>query len=133
MLAKKAVQNPDTLKPRTSDETNNTMRAFIIRMKNPNVISVSGSVNRIRSGRIIALANPSNSAETISDDLLSNVIPRKTWLVTHSESAMIAQCNTNGITFCNMHVFYIEVNVRFYNERREKPMDFSGAIGKLLN
>ena len=104
MLTKNAVQNPDTLNPRTSHATSSIMSAFITRMKSPNVMSVNGRVSKIRIGRMIAFANPNSSAETIKDDLLSNEMPRKTWLATQSESARIAQWSRKGIRCANIYV-----------------------------
>jgi len=63
MLAKNAVQNPDILNPGISDETRSIINALITNRKNPNVMSVSGMVNKITTGLMIALAMPSNNAE----------------------------------------------------------------------
>lgn len=85
MLAKKAVQNPEILKPRTRDDTINNSSALITKMNNPSVTNVSGSVRITSSGLMIALENPSSSAETIRDDLLEKRMPLKTRLATHRE------------------------------------------------
>ena len=75
ILAKKAVQNPDTLKPDTIDDTKSIINALITNRKNPKVKIVSGIVNQMTTGLMIALANPSKSAEINSDCLLENEIP----------------------------------------------------------
>lgn len=75
ILAKKAVQNPDNLNPDTIDDTNSIINAFITKRKNPKVKIVSGMVNQITTGLMIALANPSKSAEINSDFLFENEIP----------------------------------------------------------
>ena len=75
MLAKKAVQNPETLKPLTSDATSKIISALITSKNRPKVSSVSGKVNRINKGRTIAFAKPNNKADTNKDDLFSNTIP----------------------------------------------------------
>ncbi len=75
MLAKKAVQNPDTLKPDTIDETRSIINALITRRKNPKVKIVSGIVSQITTGLMIALASPNKSAEISSDCLLENEMP----------------------------------------------------------
>jgi len=75
MLAKKAVQNPDTLKPFTTEETRSIMSALITSRKNPKVKIVRGIVRNITTGRIIALAKPSSKADTNRAPLLENEIP----------------------------------------------------------
>lgn len=75
MLAKKAVQNPDTLKPETMDDTNNIINALITKRNNPKVKIVRGIVSQMTTGLIMALAKPSNSAEINSDFLLENETP----------------------------------------------------------
>lgn len=75
MLAKKAVQNPDTLKPDTIDDTKSIISALITNRKNPKVKIVSGIVSQMTTGLMIALANPSKSAEINSDCLFENEIP----------------------------------------------------------
>ena len=102
MLAKKAVQKPDTLNPFTSAETSRIMSALITSRNRPKVSSVSGRVSTISSGLTTALAKPSRSAETISADVLSNRIPLKMWLATHSERAVMAQCSRKGVRLCSM-------------------------------
>ena len=75
ILAKKAVQNPDTLKPDTIDDTKSIINALITNRKNPKVKIVRGIVNQMTTGLMIAFANPSKSAEINSDRLLENEIP----------------------------------------------------------
>ncbi len=75
MLAKKAVQNPETLKPDTIDDTKSIISALITNRKNPKVKIVSGIVSQMTTGLMIALANPSKSAEINSDCLFENEIP----------------------------------------------------------
>ena len=78
ILAKKAVQNPEIVKPRTSDETSSNIKALITNKKNPSVINVNGKVRMINSGLTIALAKPSIKAEIISEDVSANRIPLNT-------------------------------------------------------
>ena len=75
ILAKKAVQNPDTLKPETTDDTRSIISALITSRKNPKVKIVSGIVSKMTTGLMIALASPSRSAETNSDRLFENEMP----------------------------------------------------------
>ena len=75
ILAKKAVQNPDTLKPDTTDDTRSIISALITSRKKPKVKIVSGIVSRMTTGLMIAFASPSNSAEISSDFLSANEIP----------------------------------------------------------
>ena len=75
MLAKNAVQNPDTRKPGTSVDTNSIMSALMTSKKSPNVMRVKGMVRIITIGLITALAKPSNNADRKSDFLLVNEIP----------------------------------------------------------
>jgi len=75
MLAKNAVQNPDTLKPGTVEDTSSIMRALITSKKNPKVTIVNGMVSNMTTGRMIALANPKSSAEINSDCLFENETP----------------------------------------------------------
>jgi hypothetical protein len=69
LLAKKAVQNPETLKPWTSDETNCNISALITNRNPPSVINVIGSFRIINSGLTIELAKPSSKAEIMSEEL----------------------------------------------------------------
>lgn len=75
MLAKKAVQNPETVKPRTRDETSRIINAFITSRKKPNVTNVSGSVRIISSGLKIAFAKPSSNAEITNEEVSANLMP----------------------------------------------------------
>src|SRR5450756_1890690 len=77
MLAKKAVQKLETLKPLTRDETSKIMRALITNKNRPNVRNVSGNVRTMSSGLTMAFAKPSKSAETTNDEVLANLIPWK--------------------------------------------------------
>jgi hypothetical protein len=58
MLAKNAVQNPDTLKPGTTDDTRRIINALMTSRKNPKVTSVNGMVSNMTIGLITALAKP---------------------------------------------------------------------------
>ena len=51
MLAKRAVQKLETVKPFTIHATSLIMSALITRRNKPNVMSVSGNVRKIREGR----------------------------------------------------------------------------------
>jgi len=75
MLAKNAVQNPDTLKPGTRDDTRSIISALITSRKKPKVISVKGMVSNMTTGLMTALAKPSNSAEINNDCLFAKEIP----------------------------------------------------------
>ncbi|BBJ22437.1 hypothetical protein W01_03640 [Candidatus Nitrotoga sp. AM1P] len=75
ILAKNAVQNPDTLKPGTTDDTRSIISALITSRKKPKVISVNGMVSNMTTGLMTALAKPSNSAETNKDCLFEKEIP----------------------------------------------------------
>ena len=75
ILAKNAVQNPDTLKPFTTEDTRSIISALITSRKNPKVKIVSGIVRKITIGLIMALAKPSSKADTNSAPLLENEIP----------------------------------------------------------
>lgn len=91
MLAKKAVQNPDTLKPDTTDDTRSTISALITNTKNPKVKIVRGIVSKITIGLMIALARPSRSADISSDFLLENEMPWNIKPAIHSDRAVIPQ------------------------------------------
>ena len=91
MLAKKAVQNPDTLKPDTTDDTKSIINALITSRKNPKVKIVSGMVSKMTTGLMIALARPSRSADINSDCLLENEMPWNMKPATHSDRAVITQ------------------------------------------
>ena len=71
ILANKAVQNPEILKPLTTDETSMRTRALITNRNNPNEKSVSGRVSKINRGLIIALAKPNMRADTASEEAFS--------------------------------------------------------------
>lgn len=97
MLAKKAVQNPDTLKPDTSDDTRSIISALITSRNKPKVKIVSGMVSKMTTGLMIALAKPSRSADINSDCLSENEMPWNMKPATHSDSAVIPQCARNSI------------------------------------
>lgn len=78
MLANNAVQNPETVKPRTIDETSSIISALITSKKNPKVSSVSGKVSRMNKGLMIAFAKPSSSAEISSEEVSANLMPLNT-------------------------------------------------------
>ena len=63
---------------------------------------VSGSVSTISSGRSTALANPSSSAETISDEVLEKRMPLNTWLATHKDSAVMPHCMKKPVKLASM-------------------------------
>ena len=91
MLAKNAVQNPDTLKPVTIDDTSSIISALITSRKNPKVMSVNGMVSKMTTGLMTALAKPSSSADTNKDCLLEKEMPWNMKPATHNESAVIPQ------------------------------------------
>lgn len=75
ILAKNAVQNPETLKPGTTVDTRSIISALITSKKNPKVISVNGIVRMITTGLMTALAKPNNRADINKDFLLANEMP----------------------------------------------------------
>jgi len=96
MLRKNAVQNPDTLKPVTNDETIRIINALMTSRKNPNEIRVSGMVNKITMGLMIALATPSSRADEINEEVFVNFTPLNTVVATQSENAVTTQCARNS-------------------------------------
>ena len=97
MLAKNAVQNPDTLKPGTIDDTSSSIIALMTSRKKPKVNIVSGMVSRMTSGLMIALARPSSSADINSDCLLANEMPWNMKPAIQSDSAVMPQWARNSI------------------------------------
>ncbi len=91
MLAKKAVQNPDILKPGTADATSSIIKALITSRKNPKVKIVSGMVRKMTTGLMTALASPSKSADMSRDCLLLNEMPWNMKLAIQSDIAVIPQ------------------------------------------
>lgn len=78
MLAKKAVQNPEIVKPRTNAETSSSTNALITSKNRPSVIKVNGKVRMINSGFTMAFAKPSSKAEMISEEASSKRMPLNT-------------------------------------------------------
>ena len=62
MLAKKAVQKLEIVKPLTTAETSINTKALITSKKRPIVTTVSGNVKRTSNGLTIALAKPKSRA-----------------------------------------------------------------------
>ena len=67
ILAKKAVQKLEIVKPLTREETSINTKALITNKNRPMVRTVSGKVNRMSSGLTIALAKPKSRAATKRD------------------------------------------------------------------
>lgn len=67
MLAKKAVQKLEIVKPLTTAETSINTKALITSKKIPIVNTVRGNVNRISRGLTIALAKPNSRAAINSE------------------------------------------------------------------
>ena len=67
MLAKKAVQKLEIVKPLTTADTSIKTKALMTSRNKPIVTTVKGSVNRISNGLTMALANPSSRAAISSD------------------------------------------------------------------
>ena len=105
MLAKKAAQKLDTLKPVTRDETSRIIRALITNRNKPNVKNVSGKVKTISSGLTMAFAKPNKSADMINAEGLLNRIPLKIRLVNQSEIAVMPQCRRNGERLSSIKLF----------------------------
>src|SRR6478672_6575145 len=55
-------QKPSTMNPLTTEPTNQKRRPLMTRMKRPSVSTVTGSVSRIRTGRMNAFTSPRISA-----------------------------------------------------------------------
>ena len=77
MLAKKAVQKLEIVKPLTTAETSINTKALITNKNRPIVTTVSGNVNRISKGLTIALAKPNRSAAMMSDPASAKRKPLK--------------------------------------------------------
>lgn len=75
ILAKNAVQKPETLNPGTSADTSIIMSALMTSRNPPKVISVNGMVSRIIIGLMTALAKPNSNADINSDRLLEKEMP----------------------------------------------------------
>lgn len=67
ILAKKAVQKLEIVKPLTNDDTSISTNALTTNKNSPIVRTVSGKVKRINRGFTTALAKPSNSAAINND------------------------------------------------------------------
>ena len=67
MLAKKAVQKLEIVKPLTTADTSINTKALITNKNRPIVTTVSGNVNRINKGLTTALAKPNKSAAIMSE------------------------------------------------------------------
>lgn len=101
-LANKAVQKPDTSKPRTSLATSKTIKALMTPKKEPKVSTVSGRVSTTSKGLTKLFAMPSSSAATHKEARSANLIPRNTWLATQSDAAVMAHCTIKAVRFSNM-------------------------------
>ena len=77
MLAKKAVQKPEIVKPLTTAETSINIKALTTNKNNPMVTIVKGRVNRMSNGFTTALANPKSKAAINKDPPSANFIPLK--------------------------------------------------------
>ena len=78
ILAKKAVQKPDSTNQLTSSATSIKTNALITKRKNPRLKIVRGNVNKMSKGRTIAFASPSTRAEIINAPESLNWRPSKT-------------------------------------------------------
>ena len=67
MLAKKAVQKLEIVKPLTTAETSIKTKALITSKNKPIVTTVSGNVNSINNGLTMALAKPKSRAAIKSE------------------------------------------------------------------
>ena len=67
MLAKKAVQKLEIVKPLTTVDTSIRTKALMTNRNKPIVTTVKGSVKRMSNGLTMAFANPSNRAAIRSD------------------------------------------------------------------
>ena len=67
MLAKKAVQKLEIVKPLTTAETSINTKALITSKNKPIVTTVRGNVKRINNGLTMALAKPKSRAAIKSE------------------------------------------------------------------
>ena len=77
MLAKKAVQKLEIVKPLTSADTNISTKALTTSKNNPIVTIVNGRVNRMSKGFTTALAKPSINAAISREPPSANLRPLK--------------------------------------------------------
>ncbi len=77
ILAKRAVQKLEIVKPLTTAETSINTNALITNKNKPMVRTVNGKVNRINNGLTTALANPRSRAAIRSDPPSANRKPLK--------------------------------------------------------
>jgi len=77
MLAKKAVQKLEIVKPLTTADTSINTKALMTSRNRPIVTTVSGNVNRISKGLTMALAKPNRSAAMMSEPASAKRKPLK--------------------------------------------------------
>jgi hypothetical protein len=77
MLANKAVQKLEIVKPLTTAETSISTKAFTTNKNRPIVNTVRGKVSNMSKGFTMALANPSRRAAINSDPPSANLRPLK--------------------------------------------------------
>ena len=77
ILAKKAVQKLEIVKPLTTAETSISTKALMTSRNRPIVTTVSGNVNRISRGLTMALAKPNRSAAMMSEPASAKRKPLK--------------------------------------------------------
>jgi len=74
-LKRSACQNPDTANPGTKFETARTKKAFIMKVKSPNVRMVKGKVKSTRIGLINILIAPRTTATINAVNNPSTITP----------------------------------------------------------
>ena len=77
ILAKKAVQKLEIVKPLTTADTSINTKALMTSRNRPIVTTVSGNVNRISKGLTMALAKPNRSAAMMSEPASAKRKPLK--------------------------------------------------------
>jgi hypothetical protein len=77
ILAKKAVQKLEIVKPLTTADTSIKTSAFTTSKNKPMVNTVNGSVNKISNGFTTALANPRSNAAINNEPPSANLRPLK--------------------------------------------------------
>lgn len=92
MLAKNAVQKPESSNPLISLATSIIIKALMTNAKNPNVTNVNGKVSISSNGLMMAFTKPSTRAEINSERRDENLMPLNNRLVSQSERLMMAQC-----------------------------------------
>lgn len=84
----RAQRNPSTEKPGIIAEATSTIRAFITNTKRPNVTTVTGRVNKTKSGFTNVLSTPRTTAIIIAVKKFSILIPGSKYPVINTAKAL---------------------------------------------